>query len=341
MTAADNSAVVPWREAMEQALYGPGGFFVRHAPRAHFRTSTVASPLFASAVAGVVERVDEMLGSPAVLDIVDVGAGRGELLTGVGPALPPGLRSRARFTAVERAPRPDGLPRWIGWRARPPSGITGLLVATEWLDNVPVDVAERDDAGERRLVLVDPATGAEAPGGAVTATDAAWLDRWWPLREAGLRAEVGHTRDTAWAQAVGGLTRGAALTVDYGHVTAARPVAGTLTGYRYGRQVPPVPDGSCDVTAHVAMDAVAAAGERVAGCAPQLLDQRTALRRLGVAGTRPPLTLATTDPAGYVRALAAASRAAELTDADGLGAHYWLIQPVGMPAGWTPLADAG
>jgi hypothetical protein len=53
------------------------------------------------------------------------------------------------------------------------------------------------------------------------------------------------------------------------------------------------------------------------------------LRRLGVDGRRPPLELAPSDPGGYVRALAAASQAAELTDPAGLGGHYWVAQPVG------------
>jgi hypothetical protein len=53
------------------------------------------------------------------------------------------------------------------------------------------------------------------------------------------------------------------------------------------------------------------------------------MRALGADGGRPPLALAATDPAGYVRALAAASATAELTDPAGLGGHWWLLQPVG------------
>ncbi|MGW0375530.1 hypothetical protein ACWDZW_43145, partial [Streptomyces coeruleorubidus] len=55
-----------------------------------------------------------------------------------------------------------------------------------------------------------------------------------------------------------------------------------------------------------------------------------ALRVLGVTGARPPLTLASTDPAAYVRALASAGEAAELTAAGGLGDFGWLVQPVGI-----------
>ncbi|MGW1488085.1 SAM-dependent methyltransferase, partial [Micromonospora parva] len=147
------------------------------------------------------------------------------------------------------------------------------------------------------------------------------------------RAEIGRTRDDAWASAVRKMERGLAVAVDYGHLSADRPVDGTLTGYRGGRQVPPVPDGTSDVTAHVAMDSVASAGAEVAGCAYSLVSQREALRALGAAGGRPPISLAGTDPAGYVRALAAASAVAELTDPAGLGGHLWLRQPVGIPPG--------
>jgi SAM-dependent MidA family methyltransferase len=115
--------------------------------------------------------------------------------------------------------------------------------------------------------------------------------------------------------------RGLALTVDYGHLRDDRPLLGTLAGFRGGRQVPPVPDGSCDLTAHVAFDALQTPTST-------LIAQRDALHRLGVSGARPPLALATTDPAGYVRALSAAGAAAELTDPAGLGGHLWLLQPV-------------
>jgi len=320
-----------WRAATEQALYGPEGFFVRHAPADHFRTSVTASPLFAGAMARLVAHLDTALAHPGRLDVVDIGAGRGELLLGLAAALPREIRERARFTAVELAARPDDVPDWIGWAAQPPPGIVGLLLATEWLDNVPLDVAEVDAAGERRLVLVDPATGAEHLADPPTAADAAWLDRWWPLaREPGNRAEIGHTRDAAWASAVTTVERGLALAVDYGHFLEDRPPSGTLTGFRHGRAVPPTPDGSCDVTAHVAVDAVAAAGADIAGTSPVVLRQRAALHRLGVTGARPPLTQATADPAGYLRALAQATEAAELTAPGGLGGHFWVLQPVGL-----------
>jgi SAM-dependent MidA family methyltransferase len=314
-----------WQEAMRGALYGERGFFLSRdgtGPAGHFRTSVHASPAFAAALRRLIGRVDETLGHPDPLDIVDVGAGRGELLTALGPA------DRLRLTAVELAPRPAGLPETIEWRDTMPTRLTGVLVATEWLDNVPLDVVQVDPDGVARYVEVEPGTGEETLGAVVTGEDAEWLARWWPLDKApiGSRAEVGRTRDEAWTQAVSTVERGLALCVDYGHLADERPPYGTLTGFRGGRQVAPVPDGSCDITAHVAMDSLAADAQ------PVLLSQRKALRALGLDGARPPLTLASTDPAGYVRALAAASAAAELTDPAGLGGHHWLLQTVGQVA---------
>ncbi|MFF0313159.1 SAM-dependent methyltransferase [Micromonospora sp. NPDC005252] len=437
---------------MSQALYGPDGFFVAGAgPAGHFRTSVHASPAFAAALLRLVAEVDSALGHPSRLDVVDVGAGRGELLlalrrllasedavglavgvsgepahsgrvavgvsgepthsgrSGLIPAWAgspetltpttavrqsPGERSsitarslaeRVRFTAVELAPRPDDLPEEIHWTAEIPGEITGVLLATEWLDNVPLDVALHTTGGWR-YVLVEPESGVETIGGPVDPADLDWLTTWWPGpasprgadravtggststdatggSESGLRAarpaqgsiltarsrpgcpetpqrdqpnphsnraEIGRPRDEAWAHAVGRISRGLAVAVDYGHLREGRPVDGTLTGYRGGRQVPPVPDGSSDVTAHVAMDSVASAGAAVARCAYSLVSQAEALRALGADGGRPPLSLAGTDPVGYVRALAAASAVAELTDPAGLGGHWWLRQPVGI-----------
>ncbi|WP_411071073.1 SAM-dependent methyltransferase [Streptomyces sp. cmx-4-25] len=321
-----------WREATERALYGPGGFFLRpEGPAGHFRTSVHASPLFAGAVARLLGEVAEELGTDRV-DLVDVGAGRGELVAGVLAATA-GSGLTVRAYAVERAGRPDGFDPRVEWTDRPPRGVRGLLFANEWLDNVPVDVAEADATGTVRYVEVRP-DGAERLGAPVSGADAEWLERWWPLREPGARAEIGRPRDEAWAAAVSCLAAGRAVAVDYAHVRGSRPPFGSLTGFRAGREVPPVPDGSCDLTSHVALDACAAASSS-GGADAEPVTQREALRRLGVTGDRPPLSLASTDPAGYVRALSSAGEAAELTARGGLGDFLWLtrrVPPAGGPA---------
>ena len=308
----------PWKAAWDDALYGAAGFFRRESPAAHFRTSVHASPLFAAALVRLVRQ--------AGLDtLVDIGAGRGELVRAVHELAPD-----LDLLAVEVAARPDDLPAEIAWTSALPESVEGLVVANEWLDNIPCHVVEMGSDGVARMVHVDAATGAESLGhridhSAVPRSVSAWLDRWWTLdpAEPGTRAEVGSSRDAAWAEVVGRVHRGLAVAVDYGHTRASRPPFGSLRSYRDGSEVDVLPDGSRDVTAPVAVDAVAA---RVGGT---VLTQRDALHRLGVTGDRPDLGLATSDPAGYVRALSVATEAAELTAAGGLGDFAWVLSVVG------------
>ncbi len=317
---------------MLAALYGPAGFYARgEQPARHFRTSVHVSPRYAGALLAVLRAVDAALGRPDRLDVVDIGAGQGELLATLLTLAraSPGLASRLAPAAVEVAARPEGLDPRIGWQPGLPATVTGLVIASEWLDNVPLEVAELTPAGPR-LLLVETATGAERPGPPLAGAGLAWQRRWWPLRAPGDRAEIGLTRGQAWAAAVGRIHRGLAVAADYGHRRAGRPPAGTLTGYRAGRPVRPVPDGSCDLTAGVALDACADAGRAAGATASLLTSQRLALRALGVTGRRPPAGQAAGDPVGYARALCQAGEEAELIDPSGLGGFGWLIQAVGI-----------
>ena len=98
------------------------------------------------------------------------------------------------------------------------------------------------------------------------------------------------------------------------------PVEGTLTAYRSGNLTDPVPDGSCDLTAHVAMDTLDH---------DDLIDQRTALRGLGLDSTTPPMSLAAREPQAYLRALEESSAAGALMARGGFGDFLWSIKHVG------------
>ncbi len=307
-----------WKSAWDTALYGPEGFFRRESPVAHFRTSVHASPLFARALVRLVRE--------AGLDtVVDIGAGRGELLAQMRE-----LDPRLDLLGVEVAPRPPQLHPAVAWTTALPEAVEGLVVANEWLDNIPCHVVEVDSEGELRVAHVDAATGTEALGqplshASVPKSLTAWLERWWPLdaREPGTRAEVGSTRDAAWADVVRRVGRGLTVAVDYGHLRDRRPPFGSLASYRDGLRVDVLPDGSRDVTAHVAVDAVAAQVDAT------VVRQREALHALGVSGTRPDLALARRDPAGYLWALSRATEAAELTAEGGLGDFSWVVTATG------------
>lgn len=313
--------MVPWREAWHAALYGDGGFYRRpEGPAGHFTTSAHGplGALLARALGTLADR-------EGATHVVDVGAGRGELLAHLHAARPD-----LRLTGVDVVARPTDLPDAVGWLTSPggadlPPALDDLedvlVLAHEWLDVVPCTVLEVTGPGRAAVVLVDPATGAESLGGTPDADDLAWCARWWPLDAlpVGARVEVGRERDAAWSGLVERVRRGALLAVDYGHLAGDRPEGGSLAAYRAGDLVAPVPDGSCDVTAHVAVDALDH---------DEVVTQRAALRALGIRGDRPDVALARTDPAGYLTALAEASAAAALTDGAGLGAFRWVLRRV-------------
>lgn len=324
---------------MQTALYGPAGFYRRpDGPAAHFRTSVSASPLFAQALVRLAVEVYDELGRPSTFTIVDVGAGRGELLRQLADLVPESFS----LTGVDVVPRPDHLPgniRWCQGLGELEPVPYGLLVANEWLDNIAVDVVE-----DGRLVEVD-ARGNERLGGPPPSECVVWIDRYAPGYE---RVEVGLTRDRAWAEAVRKVVRGVALAIDYCNedlLDGDDDLTPTLTGFRDGHQVRPVPDGSCDLTAHVLLGSCADAAEVEPGDA-YLLAQRHALQALGISGARPSVELATLDPGAYLTGLARASEAAELIDPHGLGRFGWLIQaretdlPESMLAANNPCAAA-
>ena len=141
------------------------------------------------------------------------------------------------------------------WLARPEPV---MIICCEWLDDLPVVVVRRHADGWREMIIGDD--GTEEFGPRLHEEQLAWADQWWP---AGQRAEVGLTRDRAWAALAAVVARrgGCALMIDYGHRLGERPADGSFAAYRDGRSVPPTPSGEVNLTAHVSVDSVRAVGE--------------------------------------------------------------------------------
>jgi len=304
----------PWRNAWFDALYGPGGFYrSAEGPAGHFTTSTHGT--LGAVLAEVVAHLADQAG---VCRVVDLACGRGELLAHLHHQRPD-----LQLLGVDIVERPTGLARDIGW-LRSPGGsalpdelrdLDAIVLAHEWLDVVPCTIAEVDDDGTLRTVLVDE-DGTESLGEAVGDEDQAWADAWWPASQPGERVEVGLPRDRAFAELVSRNTSGLTVAVDYGHTQATRPTHGTLTAYRAGSLTEAVPDGRRDLTAHVATDSLRA---------HEVVTQRDLLHRLGLDATTPDHATASTDPLGYVHALGRSSTIAALTDPHGLGGFHWAI----------------
>lgn len=255
-----------WREASRD-------FWSSEQPSAHFTTS--AGSLVAERIAAIVHEVDARLGQPETLHVIDIGCGDGTLLALVREECAD-MSPRVSWAGVDmRAFEVDGVESLV---AEAPCGlplgdVRGLVMAHEWLDEIPCDIVERDEDRIDRLVLVDRA-GVEVLGPPLSDDDAcaeygvdaaqarSWLARWWRLAEPGDRAEIGIARDRAWQWVTGLLAEGTALATDYGHGDSERGERyphGTLAAYAAGCLVRPAPDGAANLTAHVALDACAAA----------------------------------------------------------------------------------
>ena len=170
---------------MQESLYGEGGFYRHGLPGEHFRTSVTAADAVRVSDSRARRPGRRRPGYPDPFDVVDVGAGGGELLAGLG-AVP----ARWRLTGVDLSGRfTASVPRVIG-----------LLIANEWLDNVPLDVVE-----DGRLVEVDE-RGRRA--------DRRARERGRPglgcalVARSGRRVEVGRPRDEAWRPPWRGSTGG-------------------------------------------------------------------------------------------------------------------------------------
>ena len=260
---------VPWSRAWSRAA---SDFWATTEPARHFVTSS--GPELADRMAEVVHDVDHRLDHPAHLCVLDVGCGDASLLARVRERCST-LNDRVRWIGVDVHPVSEpGIESVVGVApcTLPVGPVEGVVMAHEWLDEIPCDVVERDGDGVDRLVLVD-IDGSETLGPEL-ADDAAcahygvdadstrrWLAHWWPLHEPGDRAEVGVTRDRAWQWLTELVTAGTVVATDYGHLRderTARHRHGTMAAYRAGRLVRPAPDGLAGITAHVALDACAA-----------------------------------------------------------------------------------
>ena len=134
-----------------------------------------------------------------------------------------------------------------------------MIICAEWLDDLPCPVVAWQADGWRQVVVDE--SGTEQVGPRLEGAQLDWADRWWPH---GGRAEIGFNRDRAWASLIEVIMPLRRLRPDdrlrpSGHRPAGARIAGRVPG---GRAVDPVPGPNLNLTAHVAVDAVRAAGEQ-------------------------------------------------------------------------------
>ncbi|MCQ3811198.1 MAG: SAM-dependent methyltransferase [Acidimicrobiia bacterium] len=226
-------------EFMERALYDPEHGFYESGQAGrrggHFITSPEVGPLFGAVVGRMLDHRWDDLGRPDPFTVVDAGAGPGTLARTVAKAEPhcmPALRwINVERSAAGRSSHTVGQSA----RAMPEGPITGVIVANELLDNLPLRLFDTNG----REVGEDPAS----PDARLTPRQdqaCTWL-----------------------AQALSFLDRGTVVVIDYMSTTekmATRPWPEWLRTYRGHErgEDPWTAPGSQDITCEVALDQLAA-----------------------------------------------------------------------------------
>lgn len=223
------------------------------------------------------------LGAPSPFALVELGPGRGTLMSDALRAsrVVPAFAAAARVHFVETSPVLRAAQRrlvpqalWHDDLGGVPEGPV-LLVANEFFDALPVRQFERREGAwfERVIGIGNDALAlglTPAPGFQAAAAEGAIV-------------EVSPARQ-AVAEAIGarlGAAPGAALIIDYGHArTAPGDTLQALRRHRFAA-ITEAP-GECDVTAHVDFEALAAALAAGGGAVAPLLSQRDFLLAMGL-----------------------------------------------------------
>jgi len=287
---------IPFARFMSLALYDQeyGYYMTANAKgkerigwKGDYYTAPDVHPLLAHALVRQVEEVDESLGHPPCLTVVEMGGGKGLMARDFlmeYERVKVDVSRRLQYVMIERSPAMQAIQReqvqalaLRGWHIRWVSRledmasreVTGVLFSNELLDAFPVHRIKKD-GGNLREIFVDyngdgfcerlePPSTKE-----ITDLCDAFMG---PLPDGyttEVNVDIGH-----WMREVSRiLHRGVVLTIDYGHTQAdyyhpARK-AGTFLCYHrhHAERNPYIRVGEQDMTAHVNFSAVAEEGIR-------------------------------------------------------------------------------
>jgi SAM-dependent MidA family methyltransferase len=240
----EQSGPISFERFMEAALYTPGlGYYTRErdpfGAAGDFYTAEQLQPVFGILITQWIGATREAMGAPQDFQVVELGAGRGEMAEALSPF---------RYTAVDVR---NGIF---------PAYVRGVVFANEFFDALPAPVAVRRDGAFRELLVThsdgafrfvegEPCEGAPLEYALAHHANAEESD----VIEIPLRA-------LEWVDRIAASLDGHLLVIDYGYTARerARHAAGTLMSYRRHQASPDVlsDPGGRDITAHVPFTAI-------------------------------------------------------------------------------------
>jgi SAM-dependent MidA family methyltransferase len=290
---------MPVSEYMALCLTDPThGYYTTRDPlggRGDFITAPEVSQMFGEMIGLWMTAVWGLMDEPANLRIVELGPGRGTMMSDALRAtkVKPAFRDAVVLHLVEISPLLQAqqekifeqLPvptLWHATLADVPPG-PGIVLANEFFDALPINQAVKGELGwHERRVDVDAAGNLAF---AVSRHAIPHLDRLLPppLRDAP-SGSIFEWRSDTTALEIGrriGRDGGAGLIIDYGHAEGA--VGETLQAIgRHAYADPLSTPGTIDLTAHVDFEALGKAIESMGVNAFGPIEQSDFLRRLGI-----------------------------------------------------------
>lgn len=337
--ASASAGAIPFARFMERALYAPrlgyysGGSAKLGAP-GDFTTAPEMTPLFGAAVAQTVAAIM----AQSAPHILEFGAGTGKLAASVLDALATAGVVTGTYTIIElsgelRARQQEALRGYpqVRWLDDFPSSFSGVVLANEVLDAMPVELVRRTaDGWQRQMVTVQD--GVFTLVGA--APDAALLQqitRQIPDADAlpsGYLTEV-HPVGAAFMASLAAMfadSTGAALLFDYGfpaheYYHGQRDGGTLMCHYRHHAHPDPfyLP-GLQDITAHVDFTAMALAAQDSGLDVLAYMSQAGFLLASGIADL-----LLAQDPADHARYLPQANAVQKLLSPAEMGELFKVL----------------
>ena len=285
---------------MTLALTHPaGGYYCGRDPfgrSGDFVTAPEISQVFGELIGLVLAQSWLEMGRPSRIGLVELGPGRGTLLTDAMRAarVVPGFLAAAELHLVETSPvlrarQATALAAasvsWHGELATVPPDLPLLLVANEFLDALPIrQFVRHRGRWHERLIAVDDVGGFRfVLAGRATPFPHNPNDGWDDLAD-GTVLELGPARDALAQQIAARIVAqgGLALIVDYGRAATAM-LGDTLQAVREHRVVDPLlSPGEADLSADVDFAALRSSARAAGAVAWGPLTQAKYLDRLGI-----------------------------------------------------------
>ena len=280
---------ITFADFMAASLYEPGlGYYTspgrKVGAEGDFYTSSNVHQVFGRLIARELVRMWNCLGEPEDFEVVEAGAGGGQLAQDIMDALAeiaPLLYRSVIYRFVEKEPSlrevqarklHSHLPH-LAWSE--PAELmavsftfTGCLLSNELIDSFPVHLVEMTAEGLKEVYVVNADDGfGEELGEPAKPELAAYLQRLGVTLIKGQRAEI-NLAAPEWIVAVSrALVRGFVLTIDYGFPAQILYAPGRMNGtllcyYRHTMEENPyLRPGEQDITSHVDFTTIMQAGE--------------------------------------------------------------------------------